>query len=63
MRQWVNSCVFLFVVMVMAAFVLCSIVSMISASLALQQRIDAFDNLAAAESRNECDPFGSALCF
>lgn len=63
MRQLLNALVVLFVVTLMAAFVLSSIVSVIAASVALQQSIDTFNDLAYAEIMDECDPFESALCF
>ena len=63
MRQLLNAFVVLFVVTLMAAFVVSSIVTVVTASLALQQSVDAFDDLAYAENMDECDPFESALCF
>jgi ABC-type transport system involved in multi-copper enzyme maturation permease subunit len=63
MRPWINVFVVLFVVGLMAAFVLSSIMTVISASTALQQSIDAFDDLAHAEHMDECDPFAAAPCF
>ena len=63
MRQWINVFVVLFVVALVAAFVLSSIMTVISASVALQQSIDAFDDLTFAERMDDCDPFAAAPCF
>jgi hypothetical protein len=63
MRQWVSVFVLLFFVMLVATFVVSSIVTMVEATVELQRAIADIDDLTYADSMDECDPFDSSPCF
>ena len=63
MRQWVNAFVVLFVVALMATFVVSSIVTVLHAAAVLQDSVVEIDDLTFAESMGECDELDSYPCF
>ena len=63
MRGWVNALVGLFVVALVAAFTVSSIVAVVNTSVALQRSIDGLDDVDFIETVAECDQDDARPCF
>ena len=63
MRQLTSAFVILIVVAMVATFAVGSIVTIIHANTVLQQSIGDAENLAFADTMNNCDIFDSSTCL
>ena len=63
MRGWMNALVGLFVVALVAAFTMSSIVAVVNTSVALQRSIDGLDDVDFVEMATECDQDDARPCY